>query len=250
VEPDEPPDEPIDSRRLNAYETRTTIPLLILAVAIIPLLVIPSIAELSPTTERALLVADWIIWGVFPIDYFIRLSLAPYRAQFIRNNKLDVVIIILPFLRPLRVVRSARSLRLLRAARTTTLLGRGLKAGSEILTRHKLHYAILTTLAVVIGAALLVHSLEATNPESNIRSLGDALWWAGATVTTVGFGDAFPTTPGGRAVGIILMVVGISLFGFVAGSLVSYFVHEDEEKSLDPQLVEITERLKRIEDKL
>ena len=235
---------------LERFEATTAWPMLVLSFAIIPLLVIPLTVELSRSAERTLVTIDWIIWGLFAAEYMIRLYLSPARSTFVRGNKIDLVVIVLPFLRPLRVVRSARMLRLLRAARTTTILGRGLKATRVVLTRHKLHYVIAVTLAVVVGAALLVYSLEAANPDGNIESIADALWWAGATVTTVGFGDAFPTTPGGRAVGIVLMIVGISLFGFLAGSLVSYFVKEDEETHVDPQLAEINERLERIEEVL
>ena len=232
--------------RVDAYERRTTIPLLLLALAVIPLLIFPSVADLSPRAEAVILVADWTIWSIFLADYLVRLWLAETRREFIRINKLDLLIIVLPFLRPLRVLRSARALRILRAARATTLLGRSVTAAGEVLTRHKLHYAIATTIGVVIAAAALAHSFESASPTSNIDSFADALWWASATVTTVGFGDQFPTTTGGRAVGIGLMIVGISLFGFVAGSLVSYFF-DNREKEGEPTLKDVVERLQRLE---
>ena len=237
------------SERLESYEKRTSIPLLILALLVIPLLVTPAVAELSSEVEAGILIADWVIWTIFLGDYLVRLKLSPNRKSFFRTNKMDLLIILLPFLRPLRIMRSARSLRILRAARATTFLGRGLTAAGEVLTRHKLHYAIAVTVAVVISGALLVHSLEESNEQSNIQSLGDALWWAAATVTTVGFGDQFPTTTGGRAVGMALMIVGISLFGFLAGSLVSYFF-DNREKEGEPTLNDVVERLERVEQLL
>ncbi|MDQ3957202.1 MAG: potassium channel family protein [Actinomycetota bacterium] len=213
---------------------------------VVPLLVVPVIFELPDRAEAGILVADWIIWSVFFFDYTIRLYLAPERKAFVKTNRLDLLIIALPFLRPLRVVRSTRALRVLRAARATTFLGRAVTAFGEVLTRHKLHYAVATTVVVVVAGALLVHSFEQADPRSNIHSIADALWWAGATVTTVGFGDQFPTTAGGRAVGIGLMIVGISLFGFVAGSLVSYFF-DNREKEGEPTLKDVIERLERVE---
>jgi voltage-gated potassium channel len=202
---------PRRTRLLDGYETRTAIPLLVLAVAALPLLVVPAVAELPRRVEGTLVAADWVIWGVFLADYLIRLYLATDRRRFVRSNKIDLLIVVLPFLRPLRVVRSTRALRILRAARATTFLGRGLGAFREIATRHNLHFAVAATAVLVLGGALLVYAFEGSSPDGNIRSIGDALWWAAATVTTVGFGDAFPTTTGGRAVGIGLMVVGISL---------------------------------------
>ncbi|HYO61453.1 MAG TPA: ion channel [Actinomycetota bacterium] len=234
---------------LDGYETRTTIPLLVLAVAALPLLVVPAVADLSPRTASVVLAADWVIWGLFVADYGIRLYLAPDRWRFVRGNKIDLLIVVLPFLRPLRVVRSARGLRILRAALASTFIGRGTVAFGEVFTRHNLHYAVAVTVALVFAGALMVYAFESAAPGGNIESVEDALWWAAATVTTVGFGDQFPITTGGRAVGIGLMVVGLSLFAFVAGSLVSYFF-DSREKEGEPTLRDVVERLERIEARL
>ena len=70
------------------------------------------------------------------------------------------------------------------------------------------------------------------------------------TVTTVGYGDRFPTTVAGRGIGVVLMILGIALFGFFAGALASFFVERHGEETVDPKLAEIDERLRRIEDAL
>jgi voltage-gated potassium channel len=59
---------------------------------------------------------------------------------------------------------------------------------------------------------------------SNIKSFGDGLWWALTTVTTVGYGDRFPTTTEGRAIAFGLMLVGISLMGVITASVAAWFV--------------------------
>lgn len=177
----------------------------------------------------------------------MRLYLAPRKGAFIRSNKIDLVVIVLPFLRPLRLVRSARALRLLRAARATTFLVRALDAGRDVLTRHKLHYALLVTILVVVAGAALVFNFEQGAPDANIGSFADALWWGATTVTTVGYGDTFPTTPAARGVAVVLMLLGIAVFGLLAGSLASYFTERQGEERLDPKLEEVTQRLERIE---
>ncbi|MEJ3749138.1 potassium channel family protein [Actinomycetes bacterium KLBMP 9797] len=73
-------------------------------------------------------------------------------------------------------------------------------------------------------AALAVLDAERANPDANIRTYGDALWWAVTTITTVGYGDRFPTTTEGRLVAAVLMVSGIGLLGVVTASLASWFV--------------------------
>lgn len=235
---------------LERFERATAWPMMVLAIAIIPLLVIPLAADLSRSTEETFVALEWFIWAAFAAEYLIRLYLAPHKSVFVKTNKIDLLIVLVPFLRPLRIARSARALRVLRAARAGVYLVRGFKALRHVLTRHKLHYALLVTLFVVVASALLVLSFERDVAGSNIASLPDALWWAMTTVTTVGYGDRFPTTAGGRGIGVVLMVVGIALFGFLAGSIASLFVESDEEEKLDPQLAEINERLARVEELL
>jgi len=232
---------------LERFERQTAVPMLVLSLAIIPLLLIPLVANLSPGVESTFIALDWFIWAAFLIEYCIRLYLAPRKGRFIASNKIDLVVIVLPFLRPLRVFRSVRAARVLRAARGAAVLLRGLGAARDVLTRHKLNYVLTITLVCVVVGALMVESFERGAPESNIDSIPDAIWWAITTVTTVGYGDRFPVTAGGRAVAVVLMVLGIALFGLLAGSLASFFFERQEEEKVDPQLKEINARLERIE---
>lgn len=232
---------------LERFERQTSLPMLVLSLAIVPLLIIPLVWELSPDAETTILAIDWIIWALFFMEYVVRLYLAPRKGVFIRSNKIDLVVIVLPFLRPLRVVRSARGLRLLRAVKATAFLVRALDAGRDVLTRHKLHYALLVTILVVVAGAALVFHFEQGAADANIESFADALWWGATTVTTVGYGDTFPTTPAARGVAVVLMLLGIAVFGLLAGSLASYFTERHEEEQLDPKLEEMAKRLEHIE---
>lgn len=232
---------------LERFERQTALPMLVLALAIIPLLVIPLVFELSDGAERTVLALEWFIWAAFALEYGIRLFLAPAKWLFVKSNKIDLVVIVLPFLRPLRVMRSARALRLLRAARAAAAIGRSLDAAKDVLTRHKLHYALAVTIGVVVSGAALIEPFERTSADANIKTFPDALWWALTTVTTVGYGDRFPVSAAGRAIAVVLMIIGIALFGLLAGSLASFFVENREEEKMDPQLGEINHRLARIE---
>jgi voltage-gated potassium channel len=128
---------------------------------------------------------------------------------------------------------------------------RGLDAAKDVLTRHKLHYTLLVATVVTIGAGLVVAELERGASEGNIDSVPDGLWWAVSTVTTVGYGDAFPTTATGRAFAVVLMLVGVGLLGLLAASLASFLIDRDEEEGPpDPAQREIIERLERIERRL
>jgi voltage-gated potassium channel len=102
-------------------------------------------------------------------------------------------------------------------------------------------------LVVVVGSGLLVATIEEATPDRNIKSIPDGLWWAVTTITTVGYGDRFPVTPIGRAIGAGVMILGIGLFGLLAAALASLLVEKDLEREIDPQISEMNERLERIE---
>lgn len=203
--------------------------------------------DLSPAVETTFYAIDWLIWIAFVLEYGIRLYLAPNKRRFVSHNVIDLLFVLIPFLRPLRILRSARGLALLRATRGMVVLLRAVDAVQDVLKRHKLGYTLLIAIVVVVGSGLLVATIEEASPDRNINSIPDGLWWAVTTITTVGYGDRFPVTPIGRAIGAGVMILGIGLFGLLAASLASLLIEKDLEREVDPQMSEITERLERIE---
>jgi voltage-gated potassium channel len=87
-------------------------------------------------------------------------------------------------------------------------------------------------LVVIFIGAVLVRFTEEGVSEANIKTLGDAMWWAVTTVTTVGYGDKYPTTAAGRVVAAGLMFLGIGLFGVLTASISSVFVAQSRETEL------------------
>ncbi len=113
--------------------------------------------------------------------------------------------------------------------------------------RSGLNYTLLVAIVTWIGTAMIVLELERSNPDSNIKTLPDALWWAVTTITTVGYGDRYPTTAPGRAIGAGVMIVRIALFGLLAATISSMFVRKDMSEESDQQHEELVARLERIE---
>jgi voltage-gated potassium channel len=82
---------------------------------------------------------------------------------------------------------------------------------------------------MTLTAAGLMAEFERASATANIHGFGDALWWAFTTVTTVGYGDRFPTTAAGRGLGVMLMVAGISAFGVLTAAVAAYFVYDKDD---------------------
>ena len=88
-------------------------------------------------------------------------------------------------------------------------------------------------MAVGLGAVAALDA-EQDAPNANITTIGDALWWAATTVTTVGYGDRYPVTTAGRFIAVTLMVVGIALVGAITASIAAWFVSSLEAEKRSP----------------
>ena len=229
---------------LERFEAAVELPLVLLAIAMVPLLVIPLLVDLPQAVEASFVAADWLIWALFAFEYAIRLALTAERWRFIRREWPSLLLVLLPFLRPLRILRSARALSLLRLGRLAGALGTVVKDGRTLLFRHNLQYAVIITLVVVLGSAAAVLAAE-EGASGSIDSLGDALWWSVTTVTTVGYGDMFPVTPAGRGIAAFLMLSGIALFGVLTANIAAFFVEQDQ--ATDPVLEKVDEILRRLD---
>jgi voltage-gated potassium channel len=205
--------DPDPDERLQKWERATAAALTGLAVLFIVVYGAPIIRpDLPPAWQRACEAANLIIWLLFAIDYAIRLGLSGDRRRFVRTHVFDRVVLVLPVLRPLRALRLV----------TAVLV---LSRRAERWTRGRLAlYVVSTTVLLTVVAALAILDAERGSPEGTIGSYPDALWWAVVTITTVGYGDFYPTTVAGRAVATGLMIGGIGLIGFVTGSLASWIV--------------------------
>ncbi len=232
-----------DQTAYDGFARAVELPLTILALLWLPVLVLPYIINLSPDVKDTFEAIDLFVWAMFVLEYLIKLYLSPSRKGFFSHHLLDLAVIAVPMFRPLR---AARLLRLLNLGRVGIVLANGLRRTKALFTHRGLHFVLLAVLVVIFACSALVLSFEHQAKGSNIHNFGDALWWAIVTVTTVGYGDKFPVSAGGRGVATVLMFVGIGLIGVLTATVASYFV----EQGADEDRVELIERLDRIEDLL
>jgi voltage-gated potassium channel len=186
--------------------------MLVLCIYALGVLAVQTAAKLRPETRDILDLADYAVCVIFFVDFLIDLWRASDRRKYLFTwGWLDLlssipIFHITRWARAARVVRIFRLLRGLRAARILTVVVVRRRVQSVFLA------ASLVALLLVVFSSIAVLTVE-TAPESNIKSAEDAVWWAFATITTVGYGDRYPVTSEGRFVAAILMCSGVGLFG-------------------------------------
>jgi voltage-gated potassium channel Kch len=204
------------------------------------------IATVSTGTPNVLLAnQSFRSWVNTDLAASYRRALDAHIIGEIQGAGIDAAAVVLP-MALCGVLRSVRVLRALRVARAGTYMARGAKKGRSVFSRENFSYAMVVTFIALGGTALLVWGIEREAPEANIHTLPDAVWWAITTISTVGYGDKFPVTPEGRAIAIVLMVLGIGLFGLIAATLSSFFIEQQHKGQFDNMF----ERLEELEKSL
>jgi voltage-gated potassium channel len=224
----------------DRFSAAVDVPLTVLAVLWLPVLVLPLVIRVRAGLAGTFDTIDYLVWAVFVAEYLVKLYLAPARWPFFRRHLVDLLVIAVPVLRPLRLLRL---LRLLTLARSGLILTSALKRARELLTHNGLHFVLLSVLTIVGVCSAVELAFEQHAPGASIHNFGDALWWAVVTVTTVGYGDKYPVTAGGRGVAVVLMLTGIGLVGVLSATIASYFVGQRAEEDM----TELHRRLDRIE---
>lgn len=175
--------------------------------------------DISNSTQLYLDLIQWISWSAFAIDFLYGIFSATNKKQYLIKRPLDLAAVALPFLRPLR---------LLRVISFGSLVIQKVAIGRQFAITIKV---LIASLFVAYIAAVQITIIESGVEGLNIKNFGDGLWWAITTVTTVGYGDRFPTTTEGRFLAVGLMVMGISLMGVITASVASWFVKMGQGES-------------------
>jgi len=210
------------ARRNGAYQRfvdRTDAVMLALALVFVAVLVWPLLDhDIPPRIQEILHWADVTIWLVFVVEYATRLTLAPDRRRFVREHLPDLIVVLVPPLRGLRVI-----VMLPRLLGLVSMVGRLSRQSLEVRTGT---YTAILAVGVLFAGAVTVYDAERADPDANIRTFPDALWWAMTTMTTVGYGDRFPVTTQGRLMAAVLMLAGIAILGIVTASIAAWFIHQ------------------------
>jgi voltage-gated potassium channel len=215
--------------------------MLTLCIYALAVLAVQRISHIEPGTQSVLDYADYVVCSFFLLDFFISLWRAPNKWRYFAAwGWLDLLSSI-PTMDVARWGRAARVLRVfrvLRGLRATKLLA------SLVMRRAEGTFlaASLVALLLVTFCSIAVLHFE-TEPDSNIKTAEDAVWWAFTTITTVGYGDRYPVTSEGRFVAGILMAAGVGLFGTFSGFLAAWFLGSAQDDQTNADLLALRQEI-------
>ena len=218
----------VRAARRAAYEKWSAVPVFLLG-ALFLVGLVEVVMDSGDTRAGAVLME--LTWLGFVVDLVVTWSLDDDPRSFPRRHWLGFLAVLVPLFRALMVfyvfVRLAR--------------GR-----ARLQTRIQYYAAYLTILVITFGAALVLGA-ERGYPGSNIRTYGEAVWWAAVTVTTVGYGDYVPVSPVGRLLATVMLFNGVAIISVITATISSRFVSNPVVGGRPVSLGDLDARLARIE---
>lgn len=209
-------------------------------------------------TRQVLIGLDFIICSIFILQISIDLIRATDRRQFLRHHWIDFVASI-PMVEPLRFARLFHILRVVLVLRSSKHILIQLKRNRRETTLASI--LLLMVVLITLGSSAMLF-IEGKNPEANIQTGADALWWAFVTISTVGYGDHYPITTTGKLLAVLIIICGVGIFGMISGLITSILTAptkqqdhrlKNKEKALEEVLdkqEQILNRLQSIEQAL
>jgi voltage-gated potassium channel len=236
---------------VDRIEQHTKIPMTLLGVAWLVLAIVVLNSDVNGSASTVVVGSLFALWVVLLVEYLVRLVVTPDRRGYLRRRWVEPATVIVPPLQGWHIVGMEKTCLLLREAELRV---------ESILRHHSLFRVLIAVAGTIFLGAWLVLLFEEQAKGSNIHDYPDALWWAIVTVTTVGYGDRFPITEGGRIVAVVLMLVGIGLIGVLTATVASVFIKEHTDANreeykkghadLGQQLFVISNRLADVERRL
>lgn len=219
----------IDSRGLRAQriQERLEWPVVVAALLTLPIIVIQEsdFGDPWPAVATAL---NWITWTVFLVEAVLMLSVTPDRWRWARHHVIDLAVVVLtPPFAP-AAWQAGRLFRLVRLLRLVRLF-----ALRSLLSLEGMKYAAGFALGVVIVGGAVFAGIE----KDHGLTTWDGVWWAMTTVTTVGYGDIYPYSDGGRIIGITIMLVGIGFVALLTAFIADRFINVQTETEAKEDLI-------------
>jgi voltage-gated potassium channel len=231
--------------RSERIAKRFEVPLLIAAVLVIPVIIVEE-SKVGEPWDTAAFVLNYAIWTAFLVEALVMLRVVPNKRRWLADHPLEVIVVVLTppfFISAIQPIRVLRLLRLLRLFRLGPLV-------RHLFTLQGLKYSALLALLTVLAAGAAFHQAE------NGKSYGDGIYWAAATMTTVG-SNLNPVTTSGKIIAVVVMLVGIGFAALATGAIARIFLdykHQTEglvdvpnDERLLTEFREVASRMRELE---
>jgi len=183
----------------------------------------------NPHLDQVFIIMDSLLTFIFLLDLTRRLMVARDRRRYMVKGYGWI-----DFLAAFPILRILRVLRIVRMVRVMGRLGGPLNAFKAFFSNRAaggLLSVLLVAILVMEFGSLAILWVENGAPEANILTASDAVWYLLVTMSTVGYGDYYPTTDAGRIIGSLIIVVGVGVFGTLTGFLANAFLAPREAVS-------------------
>jgi voltage-gated potassium channel len=179
--------------------------------------------------QTVLWIIDMMLSGFFFADFIRRFVRAQNKSRYMfKDFGWADLLSSMPFPQ----FKLLRILRLVKARRTVMRSGRD-KIVQEFkanMASGAMFFILLLIILLLEFGSMAILFVESANPAANIKTASDAVWWVYVSITTVGYGDRYPTTDAGRMVGAVVLLVGVGLFGVITGVLAQKFIPQPKSK--------------------
>lgn len=195
-----------------------------------------TLPDLTPQTKQLLRVIEVITVIIFTVEYLLRIYVADRKLKFIFSffGIVDLLAI-LPFyltfgfdLRSLRAIRFLRLFRLLKLVRYNKAMSHFVRAIKSV--KEEIILFIIVTLILTYFSAVGIYYFENKAQPEHFSSIFHSLWWAIITLTTVGYGDVYPVTVGGKIFTFIILMIGLGIVAIPTGIISSALTKSLEDK--------------------
>ena len=200
-------------------------------------LVIVDTHNVSPEVRRLLHWLEIATYLAFSVEYVVRIRLAMtnrgWRSYVFSFWGMVDILAIIPFYLPLMVSIDSRFLRVLRLLRVVNIVkaGRHSRAINTLLkvirsVSTEVSVTLFASVVTVVFAGMLMYYAEHDAQPEVFSNMTQSIWWAVATLTTIGYGDIYPITALGKLIASLLAFVGIGLVAIPAGLISAAYIEE------------------------
>ncbi len=229
-------------------------------------IILASVEEIYAKYQSFFDVSEWIVVGLFTIEYAANIYVAKSKKKYIFGiwGIIDFLAIVptyitggidlravkvLRILRVLRFLRMMRMLRLLKLAKKATAEYESSKAAKFSTLKMDLQIYFIALFTVLVTFSTAEFYIEKGVPDTAFTSIPKAMWWCIVTITTVGYGDMYPTTALGRIVASMAMLCGLALFGMlmnvIGKSMMSSLFGASDLENADVAAKEAEEQMRK-----